>query len=1133
MRVEMTDTMKRIQTYLYLALAVGAGSAYFLVDPTPMSKLVLYNGVGLLSLVAMVVGLLTNKDSHKAPWVLFALGQASFLTADVLYYVLETHSAKVPFPSIADGFYLLMYPLVIAGLALKIRRQSNGTKDWAGLIDAGIFAIALFSALWVLIMDEYVPIAGQATAERFISLSYPVMDLAVLFMAIRLAVISHKIDRSLALIMAALCSLVVADVQYGVLNAADAFQTGSIVDAFWLGFYVLFALASLNRSASREVVVGSTGAERLSTGRLVLMFLATLLVPVVDLLWGNSGDRNVTLPSSAVLFALMLGRVIGLVRSVEQGRERLHTEARHDPLTGLANRTQFAELTAKAIGSGPSSVAVLLIDLDDFKTVNDSLGHEAGDRVLSTVAERLVHCVRDTDLVARLGGDEFAVLVTKLIDRQDAANTASRIIRALNEPIALADRHVRVGGSVGVAIQSEDHDDVHSLLRGADVAMYLAKHQGKGCYVFFEQRQYAEIVDRLELKADLENALAANQLEVYYQPIVDTDSAIVRSVEALLRWNHPVRGMISPALFIPLAEETGEINAIGQWVLNVTCRQVREWQLTVPHCGELRASVNLSARQLHDKGLLHIVTDAIRTSGLSPEYLMLEVTESLLVADSVSTRTLQQLTALKVRIAVDDFGTGYSSLSYLHSFPVDTIKIDQSFVQKIEDSSTSNALVRTVIDLARAVGGTTVAEGVETQGQLDILSDLKCDLVQGFLYSRPIRAAEFTEFLIRRNQKEQFLPLPVRALAESGTSGALAGATRVEIVRGLRNIESVVADLDELHRTVGAPISSRWRWMASWFQLHPDADPQCVLVRAPSGRLDAAAILARQRHGGETRFFALDHQMANVASLFARNEQSASQLARSVADLVRSVDGPWTLEVGQVAGTNEITRALRTQLPGLTLAEQLPVPQVLLRPGMTMDELLSRGMRKQLRRAHTRLDHHAKSWEVQFHRGTGSIMALLPEIESVHISRDHARRNGSDLDNALDRRFWQETVVVHTYSDELELATLTIDGSIASYVIAMIDGPSYRVFDGRMNGAFSGYSPGRILEAATLERVVSDNSFTTFDWMTGVAPETILAANYWESRSTLRTSSVQEPKKRLVPERSTSMRTRTEDLVRT
>jgi diguanylate cyclase len=1097
--------VKRTLQLVYVALALSLGSAYFVVDPTPMSKLLMYNGVGFLSLVAMIASIWANRSSHNAPWVLFALGQASFLTADVIYYVLETHTGTVPFPSVADGFYLLMYPLVIAGLALKIRRRSNGTKDWAGLIDAGIFAIALFSALWVLVMDAYVPIAGQATAERFISLAYPVMDLAVLFMAIRLAVITHKTHRSLALIMAAVGSLVIADIQYGVLNAADSFQTGGMVDAFWLGFYVLFALASLNRSAINEIASESSGGgERLNSGRLVLMFVATLLVPVIDLLWGNDGDRYVTLPSSAVLFALMLGRVIGLVRTVELGRERLHVEARHDPLTGLANRTQFAELTAAAIGSGMKSVAVLLIDLDDFKAVNDSLGHEAGDQVLTTVGERLLRCVRDGDLVARLGGDEFAVLITQTIDHQDAANTASRIIRALNEPIVLGDRPVRVGGSVGVAMQSKDHDDVHSLLRGADLAMYLAKHQGKDRFVFFEEHQYAELLDRLQLKSDLEQALAGNQLEVHFQPIVDTDSAVIRSVEALVRWNHPVRGMISPAQFIPLAEESGEINAIGQWVLNVTCRQVRSWQLTVPHCGELRASVNLSARQLHDENLLHNVADAIRTSGLSPEHLMLEVTESLLVADSLSTRTLEQLTALKVRIAIDDFGTGYSSLSYLHAFPVDTIKIDQSFVQKIESSPTSYALVRTVIDLARAVGGTTVAEGVETRGQLDMLADLRCDLVQGYLFSRPVPAAEFTEFLVRRNQKEELLPLPVRSL---GSGRSSAEPSRVEVVRGMRNIEGILAGLEDLQIDLGAPISSRWLWQSAWFQLHPDADVHAVVVKSASGRIDAAAILARQRVRGITRFFTLDNQMANVASLLARTTAAADELAQGIADLVREVEGPWTLDISQVAGANWVAEALEARVPGLIVDVALPVPQVVLGPGLALDHLLSRNMRKQLRRARSRLDHSGADWEVQFHRGT-NILSLLPEIESVHISRDHSRRNGSDLDDMLDRRFWQETVVLHTNSGEMELATLTINETVAAYVIALIDGPAYRVFDGRMNGAFPEYSPGRILEAAALERVLADSRFTVFDWMTGVAPETILAANRWEPRSSLRASSV-------------------------
>ena len=1098
--------MRRVLLSLYLTTIVGMASAYFMLSPTPTTKLALYNGVGLLSLLGTIVSIRIHRDRYQTPWILFALGQASFLTADVIYYWLETHSNSVPFPSIADGFYLLMYPLVLGGLALKIRKNSTGTKDWAGLIDAGIFGIALFSVLWVLVMDSYVPIAGQATSERLISLLYPVMDLAVLFMAIRLAVIIHRRHRALTLIILALGSLVIADVQYGVLNAADAFKTGSIVDAFWLGFYVLFALAALHPPMQGGIRSGSNQLERISNGRLVLMFVATLTVPVIDLVWGTPSDRFVTLISSAVLFALMLGRVIGLVRTVERGRELLHREARHDPLTGLANRTQFTERTMTALQSGRDSVAILLIDLDDFKAVNDSMGHEAGDFALTEVAERVRKSVRDSDVVARLGGDEFAVLITKTIDRQDAANSAARIIRALSEPLTILNRQVRVGASIGIAVQSKEHDDVQTLLRGADVAMYLAKRQGKGRYAFFDQSQYAEIVERLHLKEDLQVALAGNEFMVHFQPIVDTDSAIVRSVEALVRWNHPTRGLISPDVFIPVAEETGSINAIGRWVLNETCKQVRQWQLTVPHCGELRASVNLSARQLHDPDLLHIVTEALRTSGLSPECLTLEVTESLLVADSNSTRTLQQLTALKVKIAIDDFGTGYSSLSYLHSFPVDTIKIDRSFVQKLDDSETSRALVRTVIDLARAVGGTTVAEGVENQRQLDILSDLRCDLVQGFLFSRPVPANEFANLLTRRNLKSELLPLPMKIGGKTAASRRIDD--RAEVIQGIRQLESILPTLDRFHAEVNAPITARWSWLSSWFQLHPEVDIQCLVVRSSTGALDGAALLARQRTGQMVRLFSVNNQMANVASIFARGDAVADTLARGIADLAMSSSGPWELELNQIAGKNSVAEALSTHLPTILVDEQLSVPQVLLAPGVTIESLISKSMQKQLRRGRARIEAMADSWRVEFHRGTDNIMVLLPEIEAVHIGRDHARRNHSDLDDARERRFWQETVVTHTYTDELELATLTINGAVAAYAISLIDGSSYRVLDARMNGKFAAFSPGRILETATIERVLADSTFELFDWMTGVAPETILAANQWEPRTTLRASSV-------------------------
>jgi diguanylate cyclase len=1086
----------------YLALCATLAVTYFVIDPSPTSKLFLYNGVAALSVIAVSIGIKFGKPAYRTPWLLFLAGLSSFLTADVLYYLLERSSDSVPFPSIADAFYLGMYPLVVFGLALLVRNTTKGRKDWAGVIDASIFGIALFSVLWVLVMDSYVPASGQRPFERMIALSYPVADLAVLFVAIRLAVTAHRRTRSLVLIVCSLTSLVIADTQYGLLNAANAFKTGGTVDAFWLGFYVLFGLAALDPTMSKLSEVGVNQLERLSRARLSLMFLATLTVPTIDLLWGNQTDRVVTLVSAAVLFALMLGRVVGLVRSVEYGRELLRREARHDPLTGLANRTLFGEKTAAALAASRRNVAVLLIDLDDFKAVNDSLGHAAGDQILVIAAERISRSVRDNDLVARLGGDEFAVLLTNSIDSQDAAGTASRILRALDEPAEVMERSVRLGGSVGIALQIPEADDVQNILRRADVAMYSAKREGKGRFEFFEQSHYDEVVDRIILKTDLEGALARDEFEIVFQPIIETDTAMIRSVEALLRWNHPKRGRISPNMFIPLAEESGTIKEIGGWVLLQTCKQVREWQTTIPHCSELRASVNLSARQLEDTQLLHRLTEALRISGLAPNSLMLEVTESLLVSASTrNTRVLEQLTALRVRIAIDDFGTGYSSLSYLHSFPVDTIKIDQSFVQKLDDTVTSRALVRTVIDLARAVGGTTVAEGVANQRQLDILAELNCDLVQGFYFSRPLAAQACADFLLRRNASNELLPLPAKTRRSIGSDTPSV----VEILRGIREVEPLLAALDLFHRDVGAPVTARWPWLSSWFNLHPDSELRLMIVRSNGSEvIDAAAILAVTQVGSRTKVFTVSEQSATVASIFARDEASADRLAAGIADFVLELSNGWELDIQQVHAKNPAAEALDRYIPALSVESTLPIPQVKFTPGMTTGLALSKNMRKQLKRGTAKLDADCPGWHIKFVSSTDEIMALLPDVEETHVERDHDRRNESDLDNALSRRFWQETIVAHSYTGELELAALMIDDAVASYVLSFVDGDTYRVFDGRMNSRYAKYSPGRILEAATLDRALTDPRFDCFDWMTGVAPETILAVNDWEQRVRLR-----------------------------
>ena len=414
-------------------------------------------------------------------------------------------------------------------------------------------------------------------------------------------------------------------------------------------------------------------------------------------------------------------------------------QALHDALTGLPNRALFLDRLEHALARatrGGTGVAVLFLDLDRFKTVNDSLGHAAGDQLLCTVAERIAGCMRAADTAARLGGDEFAVLLEDLISTHEAVRVAERIIEALAAPIEVAGREVYIGASIGVASGRHGAED---LLRHADVAMYRAKAQGKGRYAMFEEGMQAEVMERLELEADLQRAIDRGELEVFYQPIITLASGALAGHEALLRWRHPTRGLIAPGAFIPVAEETGLIGPIGEIVLREACRQAAAWS----HAGELSMNVNLSGRQLEDPGLLETVTAVLRETGLAPGRLVLEITETVLMHDTEATiRRLRALRAIGVRLAVDDFGTGYSSLRYLNRFPLDVLKMAKPFVDGLGDQSEDPALARAIVELGASLGLQIVAEGIEHSAQLAQLRRLGCPLGQGYWFARPMPAAD-------------------------------------------------------------------------------------------------------------------------------------------------------------------------------------------------------------------------------------------------------------------------------------------------------------------------------------------------------------------------------------------------------
>jgi diguanylate cyclase (GGDEF)-like protein/PAS domain S-box-containing protein len=433
-------------------------------------------------------------------------------------------------------------------------------------------------------------------------------------------------------------------------------------------------------------------------------------------------------------------------------QEELAHQAFHDSLTDLSNRAVFRDRIEHALARGERNegrLAVLLLDLDGFKTVNDSLGHDAGDQLLIAVAKRLQFQGRSSDTVARIGGDEFGILLEDDADESRARALADRALAAFAVPFEVRGREVFIRASIGIALSVPGHSETDELIRNADTAMYAAKAAGKGRYEFFRPFMHTRALERFEVQADLERALTRGEFVVHYQPIVDFETGEARGVEALVRWNHPTRGLLGPLEFISVAEETGAIVPLGAWVLGEACRQAAAWRAEHAAAANLWVSVNLSTRQLLEADLVTQVRDVLAASGLPPSALTLELTEGSLMQDVEETvRKLRALKDLGVRLAIDDFGTGSSSLGYLPRFPIDTLKIDKSFVDGIAaDDSEDPALVRAIVQMAATLNLDTIAEGIEGSEQLNELLSAGCRSGQGYLFARPLQADALEAFL--------------------------------------------------------------------------------------------------------------------------------------------------------------------------------------------------------------------------------------------------------------------------------------------------------------------------------------------------------------------------------------------------
>ncbi|MEN6520400.1 MAG: EAL domain-containing protein [Armatimonadota bacterium] len=446
-------------------------------------------------------------------------------------------------------------------------------------------------------------------------------------------------------------------------------------------------------------------------------------------------------------------RILDLQEELLSTKVALHEQATHDPLIGLPNRLLFSDRLNQGLSNARKTgrpLAIMFLDLDRFKLVNDTLGHNTGDLLLKKVAERLTYSLRDVDMIARMGGDEFTMLLSNISSPDDASRIADRILQVLSEPLVLEGHEMVVSGSIGISIFPADGDDAETLVKNADTAMYRAKEMGRNNYQFYTETLNMAVLKRMTLENSLRKALEREEFVVHYQPRVNVNDGEIMGMEALIRWQKPESGLVYPAQFIPLAEETGLIVQIGEWVLRTACVQNRKWHDA--GLAALPVAVNISARQFHQNDLVWVVKDALKSAGLEPRYLELELTESALMHNTdQAVRALNELRELGVRISLDDFGIGHSSLGYLKRFPVNTVKIDQSFVRDITTDPDDAAIAGAVVAMAHSLKLNVIAEGVETLQQLEFLRSLNCDEMQGYFVSRPIPPDEFLQFLNKPN----------------------------------------------------------------------------------------------------------------------------------------------------------------------------------------------------------------------------------------------------------------------------------------------------------------------------------------------------------------------------------------------
>ena len=786
---------------------------------------ILYPLIGVVvSGFSLRAAMLAGRQSRRLglAWAVLAAAQISWLLGDLTWGILEIGLQTQPVSSLADVFYLLYYPAFLAGILLLPGEPITWPERIKRLLDVVIVIAASSLVFWLYWLSPRM--ASLEPADPFttwVSVAYPVGDLVLVWAIASILLRPLRIQSRLPLVWLGLSALagVVSDIVYVSQTMNGTYVSGSLIDLGWLVVMTTALLAAgfqCARLRSGQTFAAPRSVAALNAGwagwlRLALPYLAILSACVlmmfgapqngrpnaVDQTWLRDNGIVVLIALVLVRQGLTLSENIRLSRalqsqldhqlSVEQSlrveiderrrvelellrsREQLAHDAVHDSLTHLPNRALLLDRLERVIEQtrhAPSTrYALLYLDVDEFKGVNDSLGHPTGDRLLVEIGLLLRRCVRERDTVARIGGDEFVILLEDMQSADGAQATADRILDRLTAGIEIDAQLVHVTASLGIVVNGSADQTADDILRDGDIALVKAKQSGKSCSVTFDESMRRQALARIHLENELRSALDAHELRLNYQPVLDVRLRRITGFEALLRWQHATLGSISPAEFIPIAEESGLIIPIGDMVLRTACRQMAEWnnrfKSTAPHT----ISVNLSTRQFRRETLVEEVAAALQETRLDPTLLNLEVTESALVDDAgAAVTTLNRLRALGVHLHIDDFGTGYSSLNYLYRFPADTLKIDRAFISRLQPKGRDHRMVSNIITMAHDLGLAVVAEGVETPEQGALLRSMGCEYIQGYAISRPLEVEDVTVMLERFYEVSAQLTRPLEML---------------------------------------------------------------------------------------------------------------------------------------------------------------------------------------------------------------------------------------------------------------------------------------------------------------------------------------------------------------------------------